>query len=899
MRSNWALALALSFTGLHAPAMAQSAETDDAAVEAPIEASIEDGLAQTTEADVAAESLELQTDEAADTASEVMEITVTATPIRDSLEASINAQRAAVNVVNVIESDTIGRFPDQTAAAALARHPGIAVQRDQGQERFIQVRGGPARWTQVSFDGINVLGAQDRVFRFDSVPAALIGSVELSKTLTPEMSSEALAGRVNINTFSALDNPGWNTQLEAGYGYIDLADGPQESYSGRVAWSDGRFGAVVAASHFEFEQQADNAEPAYDATGIRSLRAAKYVTIRETNAYSGKFEFLAAPGHRLSFTSLYTEFKDDELRNQYTFNFAGAASGTRDFDGGDLSGVPIAGLFEEGDYENSTFYNVLRGEHSFKVWQANWQLAYTETEDLTDLPLVAQSASASLRPDLSFVNGPNFPVISIAGPGESRLDQDAFDSEVLSYFGGGSDSEAYTAKGDLQREWDLIGPSTLSFGFQYDTRESLSPGAFALLRPDGSTGSFAFRSAATALGVAWTPFDFITGERIDERFGRGFDWNYIDNRGMRRQLDTVLNAARAANAAGTGNYALPTADPSQAYQVDEDILAGYVMNKWQWGRHGLLAGVRIEQIDVRSVGNITTPGAAGAPPTRTPLAVDNSFTDFFPSVHWNVDLTDTLKYRLSGVTGAARPSFNELRANANLNDGTQQISGGNPELEPETAYGADTSIEWYFAKASLLAANAFYRDVDKVLFESTTVVGNDRYNFGGVDRSVYEFNTTLNGEDGELYGVEFTYNQPWTFLPPLFEGLGMQASVSFLDGSFTTPDGRKVDFPGTSDRITNVAMFYENYDFSIRLGYQHRTDWLDDISSDAQTDTFWEATERLDLSVRYDLTRVVTLYMDANNLTDELGIRYAGDESRPTEVESFGRRYLFGLRASF
>ena len=126
----------------------------------------------------------------------------------------------------------------------------------------------------------------------------------------------------------------------------------------------------------------------------------------------------------------------------------------------------------------------------------------------------------------------------------------------------------------------------------------------------------------------------------------------------------------------------------------------------------------------------------------------------------------------------------------------------------------------------------------------------------------------------------------------------MQASVSFLEGSFTTPEGRKVDFPGTSDRITNVAMFYENYDFSIRLGYQHRTDWLDDISVDAQTDTFWEATERVDLSVRYELTRVITLYMDANNLTDELGIRYAGDESRPTEVEAFGRRYLFGVRAS-
>ena len=827
------------------------------------------------------------------------EITVTATPIRDSLEASINAQRAAANVVNVIASDTIGRFPDQTAAAALARLPGTAVQRDQGQERFIQVRGGPSRWTQVSFDGINVLGAQDRVFRFDSVPAALIGSVELSKTLTPDMPAEALAGRVDINTYSALDNPpGLDIQLEGGYGFVDLGDGPQETYSGRLAWSDGRIGAVFSLSHFEFEQQADNAEPGYDDVGISSYRIAKYVTIRETNAYSGKLEFEAAPGHRLSFTSLYAEFKDDELRNQYTFNFAGAQGGTRDFAGGDLQGVPVQGLFEEGDYENSTFYNVLRGEHELGAWRGNWQLAYTETEDLTDLPLVAQVAGdAALRPDLSFRAGPNFPVVTIGGGSPSRLDQQAFDTEVLVYFGGGSESESYTLKGDLERELNVLGgPSTFSFGFQYDTRESVSPGSFALLRPDGTVGSLPLRQTAAALGAPWTPFDFITGKRIDEQFQRGFDWNYIDNRGLRRQLDGVLAAAAAANAAGTGNFALPTRDPAQAYQVDEDITAAYAMNHWQWGRHGLLAGVRVERVDITSAGNVSQPGADGAPPIRNPLRVENSFTDVFPSVHWNMDVTDTLKYRLSGVTGAARPSFDELRASASLDDTDMSVTGGNPNLEPETAYGVDTSLEWYFARAALLAVNAFYRDVDQVLFDSLTRVGDDRFNFGGVDRSGYEFETTLNGEDGELYGVEFSYNHPWSFLPPLFDGLGMQASVSFLDGSFTTPEGRKVDFPGTSDRITNIAMFYENYDVSVRLSYQHRTDWLDDISVDAQTDTFWEATERVDLSVRYMLTPAVTLYMDANNLTDELGIRYAGNSARPIEVEAFGRRYLAGIR---
>src|SRR3546814_17860939 len=103
---------------------------------------------------------------------------------------------------------------------------------------------------------------------------------------------------------------------------------------------------------------------------------------------------------------------------------------------------------------------------------------------------------------------------------------------------------------------------------------------------------------------------------------------------------------------------------------------------------------------------------------------------------------------------------------------------------------------------------------------------------------------------------------------------------------------RKVAFPGTSKRITNLSLFYEKYGFSARVGYQHRTDWLDDISVDATQDIFWDATERVDLSVRYEIVKNFTLYADVVNLTDEPGIRYQGNESRPYEVELFGRRFL-------
>ncbi len=142
---------------------------------------------------------------AADEADAVEEVVVVARPILDAQAAAITQQREADNIVSIVAADAVGRFPDQSAAAALQRVPGVAIERDQGQERYVQLRGAPERWTVVAVDGMNILGAEERLFRFDSVPAVVISSLEINKTLTPDQPAEALAGRINIVTASPFD----------------------------------------------------------------------------------------------------------------------------------------------------------------------------------------------------------------------------------------------------------------------------------------------------------------------------------------------------------------------------------------------------------------------------------------------------------------------------------------------------------------------------------------------------------------------------------------------------------------------------------------------------------------------------------------------------------------------
>ena len=131
--------------------------------------------------------------------SEIEEITVMASPIRDSLASALTTKREARNVLDVIAADTIGRFPDQNLADSLGRLPGLAIERDQGQARFINMRGAPFRYSSIAFDGISVLGAENgRTPRFDAFPSVITQSVEANKAITPDLPGESIAGFINI-----------------------------------------------------------------------------------------------------------------------------------------------------------------------------------------------------------------------------------------------------------------------------------------------------------------------------------------------------------------------------------------------------------------------------------------------------------------------------------------------------------------------------------------------------------------------------------------------------------------------------------------------------------------------------------------------------------------------------
>ena len=99
---------------------------------------------------------------AAQTASQEMEeIEVVGT--RATLMNAVERQREAQNIISVVDSDALGNFPDSTAADAMRRLSGIAVENDQGEGRYVTIRGLSSDLNSVAVNGASMVADRKSV----------------------------------------------------------------------------------------------------------------------------------------------------------------------------------------------------------------------------------------------------------------------------------------------------------------------------------------------------------------------------------------------------------------------------------------------------------------------------------------------------------------------------------------------------------------------------------------------------------------------------------------------------------------------------------------------------------------------------------------------------------------
>lgn len=881
-------------------------------------------------------------------------------PIAESEAAALEVQKNSDSIVTVVASDSVGRLPDQNVAQATGRLPGVAVERDQGQARYISLRGAPNYWTTLSFDGINIVSPEGRDARFDSIPSAIASQIIVSKAVTPEMPGETVSGNVNIITRSAFDYDGLHFAGKAGFGLAELGDRKQYEASAvlsdRFNAGDGEIGVLVSGSYYQRGMITDNFETDYERVSQDQRPGALtrfwahetenklYRLTRKNWSLSGRLDWKPDSDNSISLRSIYTIFTDDEARDNYRFDlddrqsdlvantaacpttvnstptttgYADVCVGNTPFQGV-VYGIDIRQRSTLRAFRQSIFTNSIAGEHAFADgWKFSWIGNYTESKD--DRSVLGEASwdspsTRSLRPTVAYdFTNPNrgdlqlFQTVQLsgptryqAGPRVTNIDSFAKSLTQLTVLDAVDTTEAYTAKAVLARETVFLGgDATFKAGVQFDQRTKTVDESQILLN---TPAQFA------TVGISTDYNQFSIDTPFQGAIPLGYSFRYFDTDKM-----------RAVSKLATENFAF-TPNTGNIYDVREQVYAGFVMAnvKYDWG--SVLGGVRVEHVKNRGIAVATVAGVSGQ------VTAEESQTLAFPSLHLNYNIDDSKKLRVSFNSGAARADYDQLRPNVTVNDSNQTVSGGNPAVKPERAYGVDAYFEYYVEPQGYLMAGVFYKEVKDVLYRQTRTFGSNALDSNGIDRSAYTFSGITNGGSGRVYGFEVAAQlqlEPWTRelgLPDWMGGFGITANLTVNDSRVTKPaigtiPARDVRLPGTSDLVYNVGAYYEKYNLSMRLQYQRRSTWLDGIADDLADagDTYWAADDELDFSARYAFSDAFEVYFDATNLLDNPGRRYsepgnlltatgiptASSSAQTIEWERFGRRYAAGIRVNF
>ncbi|WP_320076610.1 TonB-dependent receptor [Novosphingobium ovatum] len=850
-------------------------------------------------------------------------------PIAESEAAALTIQRKADSLVTVAAADGVGRLPDQNIAQAAGRLPGLAVERDQGQARYISVRGAPNYWTTLSFDGINIVSPEGRDARFDSIPSAIAAQIVVSKAVTPDMPGETVSGNVNIVTRSAFDFAGRHLAAKMGYGMAQLGDRPEKEasivLSDRFAVGGGELGLLISGSYYQRDMVTDNFESdwepvtndAYAGNATRfwahETENKLYRLTRKNWSMSGRADWKPNANHTISLRSLFTIFTDDEARDNYRFDLddkqsetsatvtgACAISPTGTVTGSGYANMCVGNTPQQGTiygidirqrstlraYKQSIFTNTLEGKHDFgNGWNLHWLGNYTLSKD--DRSVLGEASwespsSRTSRPTVAYnFSNPNVSLLNlyttlnpssgVYSAGTAVTDIDSFSKPLssITFLDAVDRTRAYTGKLVVSKKTQLLGAeASFKLGFQFDQRTKIVDE-----RSLSISGTDSTRLSAIGMPTDYNQFNIATPFR--GALQMGYTFHYFD-----------IDKMRAVAAKARALYAF-SANTANNYNVREQVYAGFAMGtlRFDWG--SLLGGLRIEHVTNRgdAIGTVNT--------VNTPVTSSSNHTLLLPSAHLNINLDQTKKLRISFSTGAARADYDQMRPNVVISDTNLTISGGNPSVKPERTWGLDAYLEWYRRPSGYFMIGAFYKRASNVLYSQSRSFGSHALDSDGIDRSGYTYSGVTNAGSGRLYGMEVAVQQslePFiqgTGVPAWMGGFGVSANLTLNDsrmykpavysGSTLLMAGRNVRLPGTSDLVYNIGGYYEKYGLTLRLQYQRRSMWMDGVAdtlADAG-DTYWDADDELDFSARYAVTRHISVYFDASNLLNNPGRRFA------------------------
>ncbi|WP_343614866.1 TonB-dependent receptor [Novosphingobium sp.] len=839
------------------------------------------------------------------------------TGIRRSLGQARDIKRNAAQFVDAIVADDIGKLPDRNVAESLARVSGIQVDRGIGEGTSISVRG--LRQNVYLFNGREIVDSTGRggtgLDQLGSstygilalVPSELISRLEVTKLAGADEIAGGLGGVINISTRKPLDGPN-QAALRGGASYDDLTKKPSYEMFGLVSrkFADDTLGVLLSASYGRrrLSQQGLDTFAGYtrftDSAGashfgLSDVRPEEIAETRTKFGLDGVVQWKPSSDVEVTLDSFYSKLISDRKRYWLSFNpLVGLSNATYSADNVLLSGRALGPVLTNTEYAKTkadTWSSALHGKFNVVDGiQSSAELSFNRSSSSYRQNYLRLQPRSGINPTVDFdLTKGDLGAYKISGVDLTDPSQLNFTILFDNLY------RARTTATAARNDWDFkLGRGildTLHVGARFQHLDNLTNPALADIRPTG--------------GIAATQLGNYLQLRSNPDFASG------DFAGLPRSYLTATDAITG----GCGSWsAFPAVSQSAAclnptntttalagtYRIKENFYEGY--GKLDFAVESVLditgnIGVRYVHRELTSIGNLIASDG-----TATPTTFRRNDDEWLPSATAKAKLADGLLLRLGAAKVVAFPNTVDLNNGLTLfntavfSNGVQITpgtgNGGAPNLKPYKANQLDASMEYYFGKQALVSVGLFYKDV------STFIVSQQSAEtYGGVN---YLINRRVNGDGAKVKGVEALVQLPFYFLPRPFDGFGVMATYSFIDSSTPIRDvvGRVLAFPGLSKNNVNVVGYYEKGPVSLCVAYNWRDDYLVSLSA-AGTGIYNDAYTDLSTTFRYDITKSLSVNLEANNILNEHQRTFDGTAEALHTNLFFGRMFKASVSVKF
>jgi TonB-dependent receptor len=825
---------------------------------------------------------------------------------RTSESVAREAQFEAPNIIEIETYEQIRKVPDVSVAEAVRRIPGISLETDEGEGRYVNCRGLDADLNSTTFGGLRLPPTNNaspfggyRAVTLDSIPIGLVGAITVTKSNLPSQDAEALGCTIEITpkTAPAGGAPFIQGNVGSGYeplrhtGIIDVAVTGGGRFGGRgkpsdsdvTAYSDQPFSAVLTGTYYDDKRGIDDLEPGYfnDSShpydAINGLDNRYYSLHRKRHGYGIDLGYQPDANNNWYVRAFDAGYTEQYIRPYLHLTLDGNTVVNPDGTMTDTLNAPgdIQKDFRDERETSRDRIFVLGGKNLFGDDTLDYRVGFTKGTwdkyyDMNSEYDYMQPAGSNTTYTYNLSGPGSTPNQTIAGsnyldPTKYQLVH-ASNSSAVNY-----DKElSFAGNYDMRVHWG---------GFD---SEDFKVGASARLR----------RKQTTADSRSYDPGILTATPVLLSTVAAGGPVTYYDNR-----YPIGYNPAPGYLQANFGPGVVTPSDvlSDQAQYLDakENVYAAYGQYQMNLGPFGLVGGVRVEHTKDDSHAYQEVTDAAGNT-TASPVSASKSYTNWFPGIQAKYEIAPKLITRATWSSTLARPGFNQINISKTVDLGSGQITVGNPDLKPATANSFDWTIEKYLGSAGILSLGIFDKEFKNYIVPNQS--GFATYPGIGNPLRLFTFN---NVDKSHARGAEFNWEERFKDLPGFLSGLGASANYTFVDSRIEIRPGEFSTLPSASKNTWNAAVFYEQNGLGLRVvGYSTSAD-LFSIGTQKSGD-IWNATRTsMDFGSTYAFSEHWTAYVNAKNLLNTAHKFYQGTVDRTIQREFYGQTYQVGVRFDY